>query len=301
MDKDRHPKVEYGHHITIRDDVMRRDLTCNALYYDIRLKKIIDLVGGLHDIQTSTIRAVGNPTQRFHEDRLRIMRVFRFSARMNMGIDVDTKHAIERDNRLNGISEEDDVSQERIIMEFLDMLHWSIKNKDMDAWLRYLNHLKEFKMFGRMFKEARITTFFYKTFEEPIIFTRLFDRNIPDEHFHNKMTYEFALPGRITDVVIFLLKLKEIFNSKNIDEVLDYQNKDFNIVTFYRQKIDFDIQNSIIEEYGRLSYIDKRYINAFINYEPTTNANELMKLGFKGRELGLEIKRIETEKFKELI
>ena len=36
------PKVEYGRHITIRDDVLRRDLTCNALYYDINKEKVVD-------------------------------------------------------------------------------------------------------------------------------------------------------------------------------------------------------------------------------------------------------------------
>ena len=47
--------------------------------------------------------------------------------------------------------------------------------------------------------------------------------------------------------------------------------------------------------------IDKKYIDAFINYKVTTDAQDLIRVGFKGKDLGIEIKRIETEKFKELL
>ena len=66
-------KVEIGEHITIEDDVKRRDLTINSLFYDINKKEIVDLVGGIDDIETGNIRAVGNPEERFKEDRLRIL------------------------------------------------------------------------------------------------------------------------------------------------------------------------------------------------------------------------------------
>ena len=58
-------KVEIGKHITIEDDVKRRDLTVNALFYDINNKQIVDLVGGVKDIENNIIRSVGNPVERF--------------------------------------------------------------------------------------------------------------------------------------------------------------------------------------------------------------------------------------------
>lgn len=62
-------KVEMGNHITIEDDCMRRDLTINALFYNIEKKEIVDIVGGVNDIKNNVIKAVGNPIERFKEDR----------------------------------------------------------------------------------------------------------------------------------------------------------------------------------------------------------------------------------------
>lgn len=52
-------KVEMGKNVTMEDDCARRDLTINALYYDIKNDKIVDLVGGINDIKNNIIRAVG--------------------------------------------------------------------------------------------------------------------------------------------------------------------------------------------------------------------------------------------------
>ena len=112
-------KVEMGSNVTIEDDCMRRDLTSNALFYDIRNKKIVDLVGGVDDIKNGIVRAVGDASQRFIEDRLRILRIFRFASIMNGKIDEQTSKAILNDNRLRGIGPKDDVSQERIWEEML--------------------------------------------------------------------------------------------------------------------------------------------------------------------------------------
>jgi len=107
-------KVEMGQHITMEDDCNRRDLTMNALYYDINKKEIIDLVGGVDDIKKGIVKAVGNASERFLEDRLRILRIFRFTARTGGRIDKETSDAIKKDNRLIGVGPKDDVSQERI-------------------------------------------------------------------------------------------------------------------------------------------------------------------------------------------
>lgn len=66
---------------TIEKDVLRRDFKYNALYYDIDSGKIIDLVGGLDDLNNKITSTVGNPLDRFIEDPLRILRFFRFSNR----------------------------------------------------------------------------------------------------------------------------------------------------------------------------------------------------------------------------
>ena len=102
-------KVEIGKHITIEDDVKRRDLTQNALFYDIDKGEIVDLVGGIEDIDRNVISAVGDASQRFIEDRLRILRTFRFASRNKSKISQSTINAIIKDKRLRNISTVDDV------------------------------------------------------------------------------------------------------------------------------------------------------------------------------------------------
>ena len=93
-------KVEIGDNITIEDDINRRDFSVNALFYDIKSGEIVDLVGGIDDINNKIIRTVGNPIDRFNEDRLRILRCLRFSATTDSKIDEQTSQAILNDSRL---------------------------------------------------------------------------------------------------------------------------------------------------------------------------------------------------------
>jgi len=62
----------------IATDVLRRDLTINALFYDLDTNEIVDLVGGVEDLKNGIVRTVGDPKLRFTEDPLRILRFFRF-------------------------------------------------------------------------------------------------------------------------------------------------------------------------------------------------------------------------------
>lgn len=76
------------------EDAMRRDFTINGMFYDPLQDKIYDFVGGQKDLKKGVIRAIGNPHERFLEDRLRMMRAVRYSTRFNFPIDPDTLQAI---------------------------------------------------------------------------------------------------------------------------------------------------------------------------------------------------------------
>ncbi|MEX3011966.1 CCA tRNA nucleotidyltransferase [Hoeflea sp. TYP-13] len=78
----RHATVAFGADWSI--DAHRRDLTINGLYADAD-GKVIDLVGGLADIESKTVRFIGDPATRIEEDYLRILRFFRFFARYGEG------------------------------------------------------------------------------------------------------------------------------------------------------------------------------------------------------------------------
>lgn len=78
-----------------KSDALRRDFTINGMFYDPLTKEIFDYVGGREDLKKGLIRAIGDPWQRFEEDRLRILRAVRFSARFSFPIEAKTKKAIE--------------------------------------------------------------------------------------------------------------------------------------------------------------------------------------------------------------
>ena len=89
----RHPvQVEFAQ--SAEDDVRRRDFTINGLLYDPLENKVIDYVGGQADIRGRRVRAIGDPYQRFGEDRLRMLRAVRFAARFNFEIDPAAADAI---------------------------------------------------------------------------------------------------------------------------------------------------------------------------------------------------------------
>lgn len=98
-------------------DAARRDFTVNALFYDIDTKKVIDFVGGEKDLQQKILRTVGEPEQRFTEDKLRLLRAVRLSAQLDFLIEPRTFEAVVRlapEIRL--------VSRERVRDEILKLL-----------------------------------------------------------------------------------------------------------------------------------------------------------------------------------
>lgn len=88
----RHPK-EVSFTSSLEEDLKRRDFTMNAMAYNPS-KGLVDLFGGMDDMENHVIRCVGNPMERFQEDALRIMRAVRFSAQLGFAIDDSTRQAI---------------------------------------------------------------------------------------------------------------------------------------------------------------------------------------------------------------
>ncbi len=72
---------------SVNEDASRRDLTVNALYYNPSDNSIHDFTSGLDDINSRTIRIIGDPSTRYREDPVRLLRVVRFAAKLGFGID----------------------------------------------------------------------------------------------------------------------------------------------------------------------------------------------------------------------
>jgi poly(A) polymerase len=79
---------------TPEEDAQRRDFTINGMFYDPVHDKLYDFIGGQKDLKKGIIKAIGNPHERFLEDRLRMMRAVRYSTRFNFPIESETLQAI---------------------------------------------------------------------------------------------------------------------------------------------------------------------------------------------------------------
>ena len=100
----------------VREDLARRDLTINAMAYNEK-EGLVDPFGGQADLQSGIVRAVGVPRQRFTEDALRILRLYRFAARFGFAIDPPTAQAAQE-----LCAHLDCVSVERIEEELVKLL-----------------------------------------------------------------------------------------------------------------------------------------------------------------------------------
>src|SRR5712671_4846163 len=84
----RHPSAV--HFSSPEEDAQRRDFTINGMFYDPVAEKMNDLVGGRADIDAKRVRAIGDPAQRFGEDRLRMLRAVRFATVLGYEIEKAT-------------------------------------------------------------------------------------------------------------------------------------------------------------------------------------------------------------------
>ena len=104
------------HFSSPEEDAKRRDFTINGMFYDPVAEKVIDFVGGRADIEAELVRAIGDPAQRFAEDRLRMLRAVRFATVLDYQIDNQTWDAL-----LANAASINEISAERIREELVRM------------------------------------------------------------------------------------------------------------------------------------------------------------------------------------
>lgn len=259
---------------TIDKDVLRRDLTINALFYDIGKGEVVDLVGGLKDIQDQKIRTVGKAADRFAEDPLRKLRALRFAGRTGSKLEAETADAILTDNSLEG------VSPERIRDEFKKSIESAKKVKD------YLEMVSEFNLWSVMFPTLQVNETFVESSLWLVQLAMLFGDNEREQikKEMNKMTFT----SDETDSVLFLKSLM----SFKAEDVFD----------LYKEHERAGIDKNNITAFAKINRLDLKLVRAFLKYKPTTDGNEVMKkYGVKGPQIGKKIKELEAEKFKKLL
>ena len=78
---------------TPEEDVLRRDFTINALFYDPTTHTVLDYIGGYPDLQHKLLRTIGDPIARFKQDPVRMLRLLKFQARFGFSIDPKSERA----------------------------------------------------------------------------------------------------------------------------------------------------------------------------------------------------------------
>ena len=282
VSKGRNPEVKLG--VTIEDDVKRRDITYNSLFFDLDTNEIVDLTGGRKDLESGVTKMVGDPFERFDEDSLRILRAFRFASRYNHPLEEGTAKAIEKRNQLENIDPETGemkrISQERVWEEMKKA--WG-QAKDYNY---YLSFFTKFNMWDQVFPGVEINTKLVESKDLIIVFANLFLGNDTSK-LETKLVQDFKIEGDVAKKIVFLLD----FIKMKPEDVLDV----------FKKKVASGISDSTILEWLKVTGNESNTLIKFIDYKPTVSAQKLMDRGIKGKELGLEIKRLEVEKFKEML
>jgi tRNA nucleotidyltransferase (CCA-adding enzyme) len=135
------PTMSFG---TPEEDSLRRDLTINALFYNINTGEIEDFTKqGIQDLEAGLIRTPMEPEQTFKDDPLRVLRVFRFAARYNFKCDPDMLVAIQQPDIQYAFQKK--ISKERVGTEVE-------KGLQHQNQLTYLNHLHSVGLLPVMFQ-----------------------------------------------------------------------------------------------------------------------------------------------------
>ena len=282
-DSRRPDKVEFVSELS--EDLSRRDFTVNAMAYNER-SGLVDLFGGMNDLENKILRAVGDPQKRFTEDALRILRLFRFSARLKFSISEETlKGALKTQKGLEKIS------RERIFSEIFKTL--SAKNPQVltplieNGGLEFLKITKvpDFELINRCLdnENLRFFAFLKLSSDNPVnVLKELKPSN-------NLLDYFIALDTLLKmDFPKDKFEIKESLNLTSIEVFEDY-------LYFCDAK-------------GLNTEESKVFLKEIIkNCEPykigdlKIGGKDLLALGFSGKDIGekLEIVRKEVSKYPE--
>ena len=116
---------------SLEDDVFRRDFTINGLYFDVQNSDVIDYVGGLDDLKKLQINMIGNPSERFEEDPVRMIRAVRFKAKLKATINLNLNKSI-----LNNAHLIENIPPARLYEEVIKLFH---NEKSLDVFRELSN------------------------------------------------------------------------------------------------------------------------------------------------------------------
>lgn len=303
----------------IQNDLLRRDFTINSMAYN-DCYGLIDLFGGINDLKNKIVKCVGNPLQRFEEDKLRMMRCIRFASVLDFSIEENTFNAIYTlAQKINS------VSIERINVEFSKMLLSKMPSKAI-ILLYKTKLLKEIlpvihNMYGFDQKNPyhtkdlffhtmdvldnvddnlslKLSALFHDTGK---LYTQTIDENnIAHYYSHQKVSTEIAKKElkRLkysNDIIDTTCKLicAHMIDSKNITNKgirriiskIGIENINLLINLQQADSKSTTIGKDILFEKKVNELLEEK--NVFSKKDLAINGNTLLNLGYKGRQIGL--------------
>ncbi|HSH37145.1 MAG TPA: CCA tRNA nucleotidyltransferase, partial [Chthoniobacterales bacterium] len=317
------------HFSSAEEDAARRDFTINGMFFDPVAEQVIDFVGGRVDLEARIVRAIGDPAQRFAEDRLRMLRAVRFATTLQFTIEQGTWTALEASSA--SISE---ISAERIREELVRIFMspqrvrgWDLLDATglMRVVLPELEALKgceqppQFHPEGDVFKHTRIMLELLPAEASlPLVFSVLFhDIGKPP-------TYTVDATGRIrfnghdrigaemTEAVMQRLR----FSRAEIDATVEMvrQHMVFKDVPYMRtaklkrfmarptfneelelHRVDCASSHGMLDNYDFLQAKREEFANESIIPPPLVRGDDLKALGLKpGPQFGEILEAVET-------
>lgn len=260
---------------TIDDDVKRRDLTVNALFYDTEKNTVVDLVGGCEDLNSRVIRFVGSPKDRIDEDRVRVLRAVRMASRFAFSFHPETREAIYALDIVGG-EKSDRVPFERIFLEF-------IKAEEQTRLYDYFSTLQGLELLQQLFPGLKLA-------------------EIKDAHGLCLTVASILVGNDPKKVYVTLVETCKwpIHLAKSIEFLitcLKFEGKDVsNYLKKYRAT---SLVADEVEEFAALFLEENRvkFVGKLCTYVEQISGDDLLKKGYQGSELGRIKKQLEDELF----
>ena len=310
LDYRRPEKIEFSKKLV--DDLKRRDFTINALCFN---KEYIDLVGGLEDLKKKQIKAIGDPNLRFKEDALRILRAIRFASKLGFEIEEETKKALfENKALLNKIA------IERVQEEFNKILVSKNASKYLEEYFEiftvFIPEIEVFKGYDQSNPHhqddllihslkvvnlvpndlvLRLAALFHDLGKPK---TRKMDDGIARYLGHARVGADYAslilkrmkYPNQVIKDVLVLIERHmirlEVANLKRLISKIGLVNTKRLIYLLRADKLSLGRDVSFLDR--KLEEVEKlEKEEAIISLkELKIDGNDLIKLGFKGKEIG---------------
>ena len=287
----------------LKEDLKRRDFTINAMAYNDKFG-IVDYFNGISHIKSKTICCVGNPSEKFQEDALRIMRGIRFCSIYGFNIDQKTRNAMFKNSHLLNF-----LSTERISSEFLKTL----QGKYLSNAFKYFKNIlviimPELKSLTRI--QWKLTEKYISQCENllqlrlALLFKFSYFNNFQQNNDYNffKSSNNLIIPKKYTNPVEKIIKNQNMPTPSNIKEtchiLLKIHPNTYSAILKFKKACAINSKNhikKILKAQNLLDIVIKNNI-CYSKKQLKINGEDLIKIGYKqGPAIGQALNKILNE------